>query len=215
MIELRALTKIYQETLILNQLDLSIPDLGIIAIMGQSGVGKTTLLRIIAGLEMADSGQIEIDGVLASDQKHWLSPNQRNIGYVFQQPALWPHMTIAENIDFGLHHLTLANRQDRVNDLLEQIDLVKYSQVYPHQLSGGQAKRVALARSLAPQPKYLFFDEPLTNLDDGGRLEMLSLIRTAAATKRHSIVYVTHRYDEVVALGGKCFRLIKGRLDEY
>ena len=167
-----------------------------LAIVGPSGSGKTTLLRLIAGLEVPDEGEVWLDGQLASRSGWCLAPHRRGVGLVFQSSALWPHMTIAQNILFGLRGLPRQEAQGRLRELLVQTGLEGLERRYPHQLSGGQARRVALARTLAPAPKHLLLDEPLTNLDARLREDMLDLILAAATRSGATLLYVTHQREE-------------------
>ena len=167
MIEVRDLGKSFGNVRALNHLGFNVPDSDAVVILGPSGSGKTTLLRLVAGLEIPDHGEIFIDGELASEPGRVLSPHQRGIGFVFQAPALWPHMTVAKNILFGLNGMPKQEASNRLDELLVQTGLTGLEQRYPSQLSSGQARRVALARTLAPKPRCLLMDEPLTNCRPG------------------------------------------------
>ena len=181
-------------------------------ILGPSGSGKTTLLRLIAGLEIPDGGEIYLNGRLASRRGWALPPHLRGIGFVFQTSALWPHMTVAQNILFGLHRLKREDARARLQELLDQTGLTEVAGCYPDQISGGQARRAALARSLAPRPRYLLMDEPLTNLDAETKQKMLELIKKTAGGPAISLVYVTHDAWEAEQIGGKILVLERGRL---
>ena len=183
-----------------------------VVILGPSGSGKTTLLRLIAGLEVPDGGEIYINGNLVSRKGWVLPPHLRGIGFVFQTPALWPHMTVAQNILFGLHRLKRQEARARLQEVLEQTGLTELAGRYPDQISGGQARRAALARSIAPRPRYLLMDEPLTNLDAGTKQEMLALIKKAAGEAASSLVYVTHDVWEAEQVGQRKLVLERGRL---
>jgi iron(III) transport system ATP-binding protein len=165
MITVRQVTKYYGQTKALEEVSLSHNSLDPLIILGPSGGGKTTLLRLIAGLEMPDSGEIYLENCLASDPGWLLPPHRRGIGFVFQSSALWPHMTVADNILFGVNHVPKDEARDRLNGLLESTGLKGLEGRYPDELSGGEARRVAIARCLAPRPKILLMDEPLINLD--------------------------------------------------
>jgi len=183
-------------------------------IKGPSGGGKTTLLRLLAGLEVPDEGQIYINGCLASSNDFTLAPNLRKMGFVFQSPALWPHLTVRSNILFGLGGLPKEKRQARLDELLEAIELPDYKDRYPDQLSGGEARRVALARSLAPEPPCMLMDEPLTSLDDSLKEKMLVLIGNEATRTGSALVYVTHDRQEASALGGAILNMKDGHLEQ-
>lgn len=183
-----------------------------LVILGPSGSGKTTLLRLIAGLEMPDEGQVLIDGGLASRPGWVLDPHRRGIGFVFQTPCLWPHMTVAQNILFGLAHLSWRDARQRLDELLAQTELIGLERRYPSELSGGEARRVALARTLAPTPKCLLMDEPLTNLDQDLRAKLLTLIKETVQSEGSSLLYVTHDPDETAQISGRVLTLRDGRL---
>ncbi len=136
-----------------------------LALTGPSGSGKTTLLRIVAGLEPVDEGEVLLSRETVSRPGFLLPPYRRNVGMVFQRPALWPHLTVVKNIGFGLHHPRSVESRSRIEDLLEGFDLAGLHARRPHELSGGQARRVAIARALAPRPRILLLDEPFNDLD--------------------------------------------------
>ena len=173
---LQHVTKRFDKFVAVQDLDLQIQDRGFITLLGPSGCGKTTTLRMIAGLETPTSGRILIDGVPVFDSEKGINlpPNKRDIGFLFQNYALWPHMTVYENIAFGLEMLKWdkARIRKRVDELLALLKIEQFEKRYPAELSGGQQQRVAIARTLAPSPKVLFMDEPLSNLDAKLRQEM-------------------------------------------
>src|SRR5690606_34001848 len=145
-------------------LGLAAGEIGVL--IGPSGCGKTTLLRAVAGLERVQGGQIVLDGETVSSPQRHLPPEERRIGMVFQDYALFPHLDVAANVGFGIHRLPRAERAARVAEVLRLVGLGELQSRYPHELSGGQQQRVALARALAPQPRLLLLDEPSSNLDD-------------------------------------------------
>lgn len=173
---LKNITKKWGDSIAVDNLNMVIKDRGFVTLLGPSGCGKTTTLRMIAGLETPTSGEIIIDGVTVFDSKKGIniSPAKRNVGFLFQNYALWPHMTVYKNIAFGLENLKWSKDQikARVDELVKMLKIEDYLDRYPSQLSGGQQQRVAIARTLAPNPKVLFMDEPLSNLDAKLRLEM-------------------------------------------
>ena len=183
-----------------------------LAVLGPSGCGKTTLLRLVAGLEMPDAGEISIQGRIVSRPDWALQPGRRGVGFVFQEPALWPHMTVAGNVLFGLHGLAKEESRRRLGELMELIDMRGLESRYPDQLSGGEARRVALARTLAPRPRCLLLDEPLTNLDQESKARMLDLIDRAAQLSGAALLYVTHDRSEADILGASIMCMEQGRL---
>ncbi len=212
MIAIQDVARRYGPTTALDGVTFEVPDEGTVAILGPSGSGKTTLLRLIAGLEAPDAGSITVGGRLLSAPSRVVAPHLRGMGLVPQASALWPHMTIAQNILFGLHGLPRAEARRRLEHLLERTGLIPLARRYPHQISGGEARRVALARALAPRPRCLLMDEPLTNLDGELRDVLLVLIRELVCETRASLFYVTHQPEEAAALGGQVLRLRAGRV---
>ena len=212
MITISGLTKRYGEVQAVQDLSLSFPQRSVTIIHGPSGGGKTTLLRLIAGLEIPDAGDIRIGGKLASTPERLLAPSKRGIGFVFQTPSLWPHLTVAQNILYGLHGLTKQQRQERLGGILERISLEGLEGRYPAQLSGGQARRVSLARTLIVKPKRLLLDEPLTHVDPKLRSQLVALIGDTVRDEGVTLLYVTHYLDEVVGLAGRVLCLADGRV---
>jgi len=200
MIELTGLRKMFGTTAAVNRVSLSIPDHSRIAITGPSGSGKTTLLRIIAGLEVPDEGTVAIDGRIVSDPVLQVPPAERGIGFVFQTAALWPHMTAAENIRFAMQGVSGDESDRRLAELLDRMSVSHVRDRYPDQISGGEARRIALARALAPRPSLLLFDEPLTNLDDELREDLLVLIDENVRSSGASMIFVTHNRREAAAI---------------
>lgn len=137
----------------------------IVSILGKSGSGKSTLLRIIAGLESSTTGSMKVDGNVMFDPRTFVVPEKRGIGVVFQDYALFPHMTVSQNIKYGLRKMSRKDKQERMEEMLRLINMADYAHRYPYELSGGQQQRVALARALAPAPSLLLLDEPFSNLD--------------------------------------------------
>ncbi len=192
MIKLCDVSKIYGNVHAVNQVSLEIPLHARVAILGPSGSGKTTLLRLIAGLEIPDSGKIIMNGRIVSSPEVVTAPAERKIGFVFQSPALWPHMTLQENILFALEEWDEDAAQRRIDELLDRMGILQLKDRYPNQISGGQARRVSLARALANKPGTLLFDEPLSNLDRRLREDLLLLISESVRTTGSRMVYVTH-----------------------
>jgi iron(III) transport system ATP-binding protein len=213
MIRITNLSRRFGTTDVLTGISLEIPDGGSLAVTGPSGSGKTTLLRLIAGLDAPDRGQIWFDGTLASDAGWAMPPNRRSIGFVFQAPALWPHMTVAGNILFAMSRLPREERQEHLAVLLEKAGISSIASRYPHQISGGEARRVSILRALGPRPRYLLMDEPLINLDPDLKSDLLNMIRDIVASGGVTLVYVTHDPDEVKQFDIPHVQLRNGRLE--
>jgi ABC-type Fe3+/spermidine/putrescine transport system ATPase subunit len=213
MIEVRYLSKSFGDVRALDQVSFSVSAGDSLVILGPSGSGKTTLLRLVAGLEIPDQGEIFIDGKLASEPGWVLSPYQRGIGFVFQTPALWPHMTVAKNILFGLNGMPQREASNRLDELLVQTGLAGLERRYPSQLSSGQARRVALARTLAPKPRGLLMDEPLTNVDPDLKGQLLAMIKKNIGQDGTCLLYVTHDADEAREISERVLVLKDGCLD--
>jgi iron(III) transport system ATP-binding protein len=164
-LELQSVELAYDTTPVVHRLSMRLAEGSIGCLLGPSGCGKTTVLRCIAGFERVDSGEIRLDGQLVSSPDVHVPPEQRRIGMVFQDYALFPHLTVAQNIGFGLRGADTTTRGTRIAEMLAVIGLHNEGERYPHELSGGQQQRVALARALAPSPALLLLDEPFSNLD--------------------------------------------------
>lgn len=207
-IDVRNLEKSFGGQRVLTQVNLCLPAGGKAVLVGPSGAGKSTLLRIIAGLELPDAGEVYLHGRLATTPAWSLEPCQRDLGFVFQQPTLWPHMTVRENILFGLARLPRQEAVQRVAALLAQAGISQAGDKYPEQLSGGEAKRAALVRSIAPRPRILLVDEPLANLDELNKGRLLELVLELVEDFRMTLLYVTHDATEVARIGGSlvCLR---------
>ena len=214
MISIQTLEKRYGTVAALDRVSLELPAGSVTAILGPSGSGKTTLLRLIAGLEIPDGGQIELGGELASQAGWAASPNRRNIGFCFQTPSLWPHMTVAQNVNFGLLGRPRREIRERVAAMLEAMELEELGRRYPAQLSGGQARRVSIARTLVTEPQRLLLDEPLTHLDPTLKEKLLRFIVASSAEREATLLLVTHDEEEARQLNGRVLRLVAGRLAE-
>ena len=216
---LEHVTKRFDKFVAVDDLNLSIEDRGFVTLLGPSGCGKTTTLRMIAGLETPTSGRILIDGKPVFDSMHGINipPNKRDIGFLFQNYALWPHMTVYENIAFGLEMLKWdkARIRARVDELLELLKITQFEKRYPSELSGGQQQRVAIARTLAPSPKVLFMDEPLSNLDAKLRQEMRAELKRLHSDTNSTFVYVTHDQLEAMTLSTRVCLMSEGVLQQY
>ena len=212
MIELQDISKTFGTRHAVDHVSLAIPDHAQVALLGPSGSGKTTLLRLIAGLEIPDSGTITMDGRLVSSPACMVPPSERKIGFIFQSGALWPHMTVAENIRFALSDIPVPEQRERTRSLMERLGIPALADRYPEQISGGEARRVALARALAPRPSTLLFDEPLTNLDHALRDDMLKLIVESVKETGSSMLYVTHDEYEAETVAAIIVRFDKGTI---
>ncbi|BDF93321.1 MULTISPECIES: ABC transporter ATP-binding protein [Pseudoalteromonas] len=189
----------YNGTPVITGLDLVVAQDEIVCLLGASGCGKTTTLKAIAGLLATKQGKVFIGGKLVSDERTFLAPEYRNIGMMFQDYALFPHLTVADNIAFGLTKMSKIQKQQRVNEMLELVHLVGCEKRFPHQLSGGQQQRVAIARALAYKPSLLLLDEPFSNIDTQVRFELIADIRRIIKNQQVSAVFVTHSKEEAFA----------------
>jgi len=214
-ISLKNITKTFKNRAILNNLSLEIAEGKITCLLGDSGSGKTTILRLIAGLEKPTNGEILIaDKVVTKENKILIAPSQRAIGFIFQDLALWSHMSVYENIAFGLKLKKSKNIESKVVDILEFFGIKQYKQSYPNQISGGQQQLVAIARSLVLKPKILLMDEPLTNLDIHLKEKMRNQIKALSDTFHVTIIYVTHDHKEAFSLADEVFMVENGKISK-
>jgi ABC-type Fe3+/spermidine/putrescine transport system ATPase subunit len=214
---LEALTKLYGGVVAVDQISLRVPEGKFVSLLGPSGCGKTTTLRMIAGLERPDNGRIIVDGRVLSDNKTMTAPERRGMGMVFQSYAVWPHMTVWDNVAYGLKFKGVSRdtARNRVSALLELVGLPQYAQRYPSQLSGGQQQRVALARAIATEPSILLLDEPLSNLDALLRETMRFEIRSLQQRLGITTIYVTHAQDEALAVSDEVVVMSEGRIVQH
>ncbi len=216
MIDVRGISKQFGSFQALNNVSLSIPEGKLVALLGPSGSGKTTLLRILAGLEYADAGSVHLNGVDATN----LLPRDRGVGFVFQHYALFRHMTVADNVGFGLKvrkgkdRPAKAEIAERVNRLLELVQLDGLAGRYPAQLSGGQRQRVALARALAIEPKLLLLDEPFGALDAQVRKDLRRWLRSLHEDMTLTGVFVTHDQEEALEVADEVVVMNRGRIEQ-
>jgi len=208
-IRLDGVTKRFGDVAAVRGADLEVAGGEIVALLGPSGCGKTTLLRTIAGFERPDDGLVEIGGRRVAGENAWVPPEGRGVGMVFQDYALFPHLTVAENVGFGLPR---RDRAQRVPALLALVDLCGLGGRYPHELSGGQQQRVALARALAPDPRLLLLDEPFASLDGPARVRLRREVRALLQTTGTPAILVTHDRTEALALGDTVAVVIGGRV---
>jgi len=219
-ITLSKLNKIYPgaNTAAVKALDLTVNHGDFMCLLGPSGCGKTTILRMIAGIEHTTGGHIAIDGRIMDSVASgcFIPPEKRGLGLVFQSYALWPHMTVEQNVEFGLKlkKLPKQERRARCLDVMEKLRIDQYAHRYPSQLSGGQQQRVALARMLAVNPGVLLLDEPLSNLDAALRLEMRAELRRIHQTFGTTIVFVSHDQWEAMTLATTIAVMSEGELQQ-
>lgn len=186
----------------------------ILALVGPSGCGKTTTLRIIAGLERPDSGSVRLNDRIVVSGSVFIPPEKRGVGMVFQDHALFPHLTVSENIAFGLRGQSPAQIKQVVDEMLHLVGLLPLAKRYPHALSGGERQRVSLARALAPRPVLVLMDEPFSSLDADLRLEMREQVRQILKSMQATVVFVTHDQDEALYMGDRLAVLNKGYLEQ-
>ncbi|MCG8479626.1 MAG: ABC transporter ATP-binding protein, partial [Spirochaetales bacterium] len=185
-----------RDTIAVNDLSLTVEPGRFLSLLGPSGCGKSTTLRLLAGLETPDVGSIRLAETPVADERRWVPPEERRVGMVFQDYALFPHLTVGENIAFALRRDDAARRRRRIDELMELVGMTGLARRYPHQLSGGQQQRVALARALAANPAVVLLDEPFSNLDaalrESTRAEVSAILKGAGATT----ILVTHDQEE-------------------
>lgn len=215
-LQLEQLRLAYNRQVIVEGLSLSLPRGAIACLLGPSGCGKTTVLRAIAGFEPVAAGTIRLDGQVVSSAKQHVPPEKRRIGMVFQDYALFPHLTVQRNVEFGLHgHLRSQAAERRATQMLEIVGLSQAAQKYPHELSGGQQQRVALARALAPQPQLLLLDEPFSNLDIDLRERLAGEVREILKVTGTTAVLVTHDQLEAFAVADEIGVMYAGRIQQW
>lgn len=197
---------------ILHDLSLHVNDNEIVCLLGASGCGKTTTLKAIAGLLKPSKGNISIAQVAVNGDGLYVPPQKRNIGMMFQDYALFPHLTVEQNIAFGLHQESANVRKARVKEMLSLIKLDDFAHRYPHQLSGGQQQRVAIARALAYKPNLLLLDEPFSNIDHQVRFQLIDDIRRIIKDQQVSAIFVTHSKEEAFAFADKLAIMEEGKI---
>ena len=202
----------YDNLQVLNQVSFSLQPGQIGCMLGPSGCGKTTVLRVVAGFEPAWAGQILIDHTEVSSTRFCLPPEKRNVGMVFQDFALFPHLRVEDNIRFGLRGMNPEAQQSRIGELLATVGMPAYAQAYPHQLSGGQQQRIALARALAPRPDILLLDEPFSNMDVELREQLAREIRNILKQENITAILVTHDQNEAFAMADLICVMHEGRI---
>ena len=216
MLTIDNITKRYGNIGVLKGLSIEITPGEILAVVGPSGSGKTTLLRLVAGFESPDDGVVLIDGVEVSTPRRMVMPNKRGLSMVFQDLALWPHMTVKEHIEFVLKKGKLSRNvfNSMIDKILKDVNLNGYNSRYPHELSGGERQRLAIARAIASKPTYLLMDEPFSNLDSILKEELQDLIIKLKNNFQMGIVYVTHIIDEALVIADRIAIINKGILEQ-
>lgn len=203
------------DKLVVRDLSLGLPAGHIGCLLGASGCGKTTALRAIAGFEPVRAGRILLDGTVISSPQVQVAPEKRRVGMMFQDYALFPHLTVAQNVGFGLRRMGRAQRESRIAEMLELVGLRTAGDSYPHELSGGMQQRVALARALAPSPDLLLLDEPFSNLDVDTRERLAFEVRDILKTTGHTAILVTHNQAEAFAIADRIGIMSEGRLAQW
>ncbi len=211
-IDLRHVSKYYGDTPAVREASFAVERGKLISLLGSSGCGKTTTLRLIAGLEMPDTGEIWLGGERVAGHKHFTPPERRHVGMVFQDYALFPHLTVADNIAFPLTKHTEAERKKRVHEMLHLVGLDNLGARYPHELSGGQQQRVALARALASNPSVVLLDEPFSNLDAALRRVMREDLRVILRRAGTTALFVTHDQEEALSISDVIAVMMRGEI---
>ena len=216
-IEICNLTKRFGANLVVDDISLTINDKEFVTLLGPSGCGKTTILRMIAGFLEPEAGEIKVGGQLVSSATYALAPERRNMGMVFQNYAVWPHMNVNQNVAFGLEMKKFVRDQinARIERMLDMIGLAGLGQRYPAQLSGGQQQRVALARALVVEPTILLLDEPLSNLDAKLREQMRFTLKDLQRRTGITFVYVTHDQAEAMAMSDRVAVIQQGKIQQF
>jgi iron(III) transport system ATP-binding protein len=215
-LELTQVTKQYDPNTLpaVQSISLSLAKGETLALIGPSGCGKTTTLRLIAGFEHPDSGTITLGGRLVADERTSVPPEKRGVGMVFQDHALFPHLTVAENVAFGLSNGSRESRESHVKHFLQLVGLENFGGRYPHELSGGERQRVALARALALKPVVVLLDEPFSSLDADRRAEMREQVRAIFKMLSATAIFVTHDQEEALFMGDRVAVINNGRLEQ-
>jgi len=216
-LEVKQLIKCFNKKEVVKGISFGIEQGKLLALLGPSGCGKTTTLRMIAGLEAPDDGEIWIEGTLASQgRKVMISQKQRHIGMVFQDLALWPHMTVYENIEFGLkaNGITRTERRKKIDAVLHKVNMQNYVSEYPARLSGGQQQLLAIARAIVTEPRLLLMDEPLSNIDVKLREDIRQEIRRIQQETQITTVYVTHDQEDAFLLADEIAVMNNGMLEQ-
>ncbi|CAN5643612.1 ABC transporter ATP-binding protein [soil metagenome] len=211
-VAVRGLRKAFGPNVALDGFDLEVEPASMVAVLGPSGCGKTTALRVIAGFEQPDAGTVDIRGRRVASPSAVVPPERRRVGFVFQDYALFPHLSVRENIAYGVRRD--PDRAVRVGELLDLVGLAQDAARMPHELSGGMQQRVALARALAPRPDVVLLDEPFSNLDQALRTQLRGEVRDILRQARQSAVFVTHDQGEALTIADKVAVMSRGRVEQ-
>ncbi len=211
-LEVRGLVKRFADVTAVDGVDLALGPGELLALVGPSGCGKSTLLRAIAGLVETDEGTIHLGGEVVDDGSHRLPPERRQVGLVFQEHSLFPHLTVRDNVAFGVRTGSKRDVAARVDEMLSLVSLGDYGDRFPHELSGGERQRVALARALAPTPALMLFDEPFASLDHNLRVQLRAEVVSALKATGTPAVFVTHDQAEALASGDRIAVMRRGRI---
>lgn len=211
-LEINQLSCFYEKNEVLKALDLNLANNEIICLLGESGCGKTTLLKAVAGLQENLQGEIFINGNVVNNKEIKRAPEKRKVGFIFQDYALFPHLNIFDNVAFSLYSLDEEEKKARVLSVLKLVQLEPYAMRFPHQLSGGQQQRVAIARALAYQPDLMLLDEPFSNLDYHVRFKLIHEIRALLKSAKMSALFVTHSKEEGFAFADKIALMQAGKI---
>ena len=216
MLRAENITKSYDKVEAVKVITLHVAPGEVLAMLGPSGSGKTTLLRLIAGFERPDAGIVSIEGIDVSSPMKMIAPSKRNLSMIFQDLALWPHMTVKQHIEFVLMKDKLPKNvlNSEVTTILDQVSLNGHNSRYPHELSGGEKQRLAIARALASHAKYLLMDEPFSNLDSILKEELQDLVIKLKNSLHMGIIYVTHNIEEALVLADSIGMMNQGKLEQ-
>lgn len=215
-LEVQHLTKYFANngTSAVNDISFALQNGEILALVGPSGCGKTTTLRLIAGLESQDSGIIYLNDCIVANEQLFIPPENRGVGMVFQEHALFPHLTVYENVAFGLRGQPKAKIHARVTEMLKLVEMETLAGRYPHALSGGERQRVALVRALAPSPVLVLMDEPFSSLDADLRTEVREQVRSILKSMHATVIFVTHDQEEALFMGDRLAVFQNGQLEQ-
>lgn len=213
-LSLCGVSKRFGSTVALDDVTLELDAGQLLALVGPSGCGKSTLLRIVAGLLSTDAGQVRLGGEVVDDGRRMVPPERRRVGLVFQEHALFPHLTVARNVGFGLRGRSRSDSRARVDEVLELVGLGPLRDRYPHELSGGERQRVALGRALGPQPDLLLLDEPFASLDPNLRAQIRLDVVSVLHRTGTPAVFVTHDQGEALAVGDRVAVMRRGRIEQ-
>ncbi len=213
-LEIRNIVKSYGGRRVVDDVSIKVMPGQVTCLLGPSGCGKSSTLRIIAGVEMQDSGTIFVDGDLVCDTQYRVPPEERSIGLMFQDFALFPHLSVADNVGFGLQGGARKNR-NRIGELLEKVGMSRFINSYPHELSGGEQQRIALARALAPKPKIMLMDEPFSGLDDRLRDDIRDETLAVLKEEGAGVLLVTHEPGEAMRMADQIALMRGGKVVQY